>query len=251
MSGRGVFISIEGGDGSGKSTQIRLLSQWLVEAGRDVLTTREPGGTALGEQVREILLHGGDISPRTEALFYAADRAHHVATKIRPALEKGQVVITDRYLDSSVAYQGAARSLGVAEVRELSLWAAQGLLPDLTIVIDVPGEVAAARAAGRAKLDRIESAGAAFHAAVRQQFRDLVDREPGRCRLVNGMQEPGEVAAEIRALVEPLLASSSEDTLLPSPCQEAQAADFGEHANAAAHCGENVAGCSCNTGSGQ
>jgi dTMP kinase len=126
-----VFISFEGIDGVGKSTQIRLAEEYLRGLGRDVLTTFEPGGTELGQEIRNLLLHRkGDVSPRSEALLYAADRAHHVATKIRPALAEGKIVITDRYLDSSVAYQGAGRKLSAEEVRNISIWAVDGLLPD-------------------------------------------------------------------------------------------------------------------------
>lgn len=202
---RGLFISFEGGDGTGKTTQIQALKEWLDGQGLDVVATREPGGTKLGEQVREIVLHGQDISPRTEALFYAADRAHHVASKVRPALARGAVVITDRYLDSSVAYQGAARSLGVDEVRELSLWAVEGLLPDLTIILDVPADVAGRRAQARAGLDRLESAGSAFHEAVREQFLQLAKREPERCKVVDGARSPEEIAQAVRELVDPLV----------------------------------------------
>ena len=132
----GLFISFEGGDGVGKTTQIRILADLLTAADVDHVLTREPGGTELGLEIRRLLLHGGYVAPRAEALLYAADRAHHIATRVRPALERGAVVLADRYLDSSVAYQGAARSLGPQEVRDLSLWATEGLLPDLTILLD-------------------------------------------------------------------------------------------------------------------
>ena len=147
----GLFISFEGGDGVGKTTQIRILAELLKEAGVECEATREPGGTDLGIEIRRLLLHGDDISPRAEALLYAADRAHHVATRIRPALERGAVVLTDRYLDSSVAYQGVARSLGVDDVRDLSLWATEGLLPDLTILLDAEPDIASRRTMARAR----------------------------------------------------------------------------------------------------
>jgi dTMP kinase len=134
----GLFITLEGGDGSGKSTQSRLLADWLAGQGRTVLGTREPGGTPVGVLIRDIVLHHrGEVAPRAEALLYAADRAQHITTTVRPALARGEVVIQDRYLDSSVAYQGAGRVLGGAEIRDLSLWAAEGLLPDLTILLDL------------------------------------------------------------------------------------------------------------------
>jgi len=164
----GVFISFEGGDGAGKSTQVRLLAQWFVEHGREVVVTFEPGDTVLGATLREAVQHGEDLDPRTEALLYAADRAHHVATVVRPALERGAVVITDRYLDSSVAYQGAARALGAAEVEQLSLWATEGLLPQLTVLLDLDPVAGAARLTGSP--DRIERAGDEFHRAVREAF---------------------------------------------------------------------------------
>ena len=134
----GLFVTFEGGDGAGKTTQVRLLAEWLRERGHGVVETREPGGTELGRHIRRLLLHGGEVSPRAEALLYAADRAHDVATVIRPALDRGDVVVADRYVDSSVAYQGAARSLGKDEVRELSMWATESLIPDLTVFLDLP-----------------------------------------------------------------------------------------------------------------
>ncbi|MEQ1735254.1 MAG: dTMP kinase, partial [Rhodoglobus sp.] len=138
MSGHstgGLFITFEGGDGSGKSTQSDILIEWLERQGRTVVVSREPGGTDLGLELREIVLHRrGEIAPRAEALIYAADRAHNIATRVRPALERGEIVVQDRYLDSSVAYQGAGRVLGAGEVREVSLWATESLLPDLTIL---------------------------------------------------------------------------------------------------------------------
>jgi dTMP kinase len=141
-----VFITFEGIDGVGKSTQLDLLEKYLTANGHEVVRTLEPGGTDLGQEIRHLLLHRkGDVAPRSEALLYAADRAHHVATKIRPALEAGKVVLSDRYFDSSVAYQGAARELAVDEVRDISLWAVGGLIPDLTILLDLPADVAMAR----------------------------------------------------------------------------------------------------------
>lgn len=141
-----VFITFEGIDGVGKSTQLDLLESYLIAGGHEVIRTLEPGGTELGQEIRHLLLHRkGDVAPRSEALLYAADRAHHVATKIRPALAEGKVVLSDRYFDSSVAYQGAARELNVDEVRDISLWAVGGLLPDLTILLDLPADVAIQR----------------------------------------------------------------------------------------------------------
>ena len=141
-----MFITFEGIDGVGKSTQIRLAENYLTNLGHKVLVTFEPGGTELGHEIRQLLLHRkGDVAPRSEALLYAADRAHHVSTKIRPALEAGNIVISDRYLDSSVAYQGAGRKLAAAEVRDISVWAVDGLLPDLTVLLDLEADLAARR----------------------------------------------------------------------------------------------------------
>jgi dTMP kinase len=178
----GLFITLEGGDGSGKSTQARLLTDWLEEQGRSVLRTREPGGTDVGLEIREIVLHHrGEISPRAEALLYAADRAQHIATTVRPALARGESVVQDRYLDSSVAYQGAGRVLDATEVRELSLWAAEGLLPDLTILLDLDETVARGRLdAANKRFDRLEAEKNEFHARVRAAFLALAADEPKR-----------------------------------------------------------------------
>jgi dTMP kinase len=206
-TGRGLFITLEGGDGSGKSTQARLLEEWLLERGRTVVRTREPGGTEVGVEIREIVLHHrGDIAPRAEALLYAADRAHHIATKVRPALERGEVVIQDRYLDSSVAYQGAGRVLGGTEVRDLSLWAAQGLLPDLTILLDLDETVARGRLdAAQKRFDRLEAEAGEFHARVRRAFLELADAEPERFLVLDAAGTVEQIAAAVRVRVETLL----------------------------------------------
>ena len=202
----GLFISFEGGDGVGKTTQIRILAELLKEAGVECEATREPGGTDLGIEIRRLLLHGDDISPRAEALLYAADRAHHVATTIRPALERGDVVLTDRYLDSSVAYQGVARSLGVDDVRDLSLWATEGLLPDLTILLDADPAIAAHRVVGRSDPDRLEREVSAFQTALRQQFRALAEAEPDRFVVIDADRPVEAVADDVFDAVRPLLA---------------------------------------------
>jgi len=203
----GLFITLEGGDGSGKSTQAALLEEWLGGQHRTVLRTREPGGTDFGTEVREIVLHSrGDISPRAEALLYAADRAHHISTKVRPALERGDVVIQDRYLDSSVAYQGAGRVLDAGEIRELSLWAAEGLLPDLTILLDLDETEARRRLDGaRTRFDRLENEKSEFHARVRGAFLDLAAEEPDRFLVLDASLPAETLAARIRSAVEPLL----------------------------------------------
>lgn len=184
MSIEGVFISFEGGEGSGKSTQTKLLKEWLEKNGEAVLLTREPGGTPLGNQLREILLDNktGLISPRAEALMYAADRANHVFAKIRPALDKGEIVITDRYFDSSVAYQGAGRVLLPAEVARISRWATESLTPTLTIIMDLPAEIGLARLDS---IDRLESEPLAFHERVRQEYLNLANTDPERFMIVD------------------------------------------------------------------
>ncbi|MGT2425379.1 dTMP kinase [Amnibacterium kyonggiense] len=200
-----MFLTLEGGDAAGKTTQAAALERWLVERGRTVVRTREPGGTELGAEIRNLLLHGGHVAPRAEALLYAADRAHHVATVVRPALERGDVVVQDRYLDSSVAYQGAGRVLDPEEVRGLSTWATEGLLPDLTILLDVDTVKARARRGGRAAEDRLEAEEDAFHARVRAAFLALADASPDRFVVVDGSRPADVVAADVRAAVEPRL----------------------------------------------
>ena len=204
---RGVWITLEGGDGVGKTTQARMLEAWLGERGRTVVRTREPGGTEVGELVRDIVLHHrGEIAPRAEALLYAADRAHHVATLVRPALARGEVVLQDRYLDSSVAYQGAGRVLDADEVRRLSLWATEGALPDLTILLDLDPAVARRRIdASDRPFDRLEAEAAEFHTRVREAFLALAGDEPDRFFVVDAALPVDEIAARIRARVEGLL----------------------------------------------
>ncbi|MBT1636232.1 dTMP kinase [Clavibacter michiganensis] len=203
----GVFITLEGGDGVGKSTQSALLRVWLEERGQEVVPTREPGGTDLGAEIREIVLHRrGHIAPRAEALLYAADRAHHVDAVVRPALERGAVVLQDRYLDSSVAYQGAGRVLDPTEIRSLSLWAAEGLLPHLTVLLDLDQASARTRLdAARTRFDRLESERADFHERVRQAFLALADAEPDRFLVVDASLPREEIAERIRARVAALL----------------------------------------------
>ena len=159
-----MFITFEGIDGVGKSTQLDLLESWLKTNGHEVLRTMEPGGTELGQEIRHLVLHRkGDVAPRAEALLYAADRAHHVATKIRPALAAGTVVLSDRYYDSSIAYQGAARELSVKEVQDISIWAVAGLEPDLTFLLDMSAQQAIARRADTGTApDRLESEQVSF-----------------------------------------------------------------------------------------
>ena len=203
----GLFISVEGIDGVGKSTQISALVEHLTAVGREVVHTFEPGGTELGQEIRHLLLHRkGDVTPRAEALLYAADRAHHVATKIRPALERGAVVVTDRYLDSSVAYQGAGRALDSAEVRALSMFAVENLLPDLTVLLDLPAEQALARRAKTGQEpDRLEREKVEFFEAVRQAFLAMAAAEPNRWLVVSADQSVEAMQAQIRTSVDQLL----------------------------------------------
>jgi dTMP kinase len=183
----GLFISFEGIDGVGKSTQADLLETWLQAQGKTVVRTLEPGGTEVGIEIRKILLHHrGDLAPRAEAALFAADRAHHVASKIRPALDRGDIVITDRYFDSSVAYQGAGRELSQTEVRDLSLWAVGGLLPDLTVLLDLPADVARNRRNGSGtEPDRLESEKLEFFERARQAYLDLAKAEPERFLVID------------------------------------------------------------------
>ncbi|WP_424447459.1 dTMP kinase [Microbacterium arborescens] len=204
---RGLWVTLEGGDGSGKTTQATALEEWLRASGREVVRTREPGGSDVGVLIRDIVLHHrGDIAPRAEALLYAADRAHHVATVVRPALDRGAVVVQDRYLDSSVAYQGAGRVLDAGEVRDLSLWATDGALPDLTVLLDLDPAAARARLDADDKpFDRLEAEKADFHERVRAAFLDLAAAEPERFLVLDASRPPADLADEIRSRVENVL----------------------------------------------
>lgn len=207
----GLFITLEGGDGAGKTTQAEMLASWLAARGLETLRTREPGGTPLGSAVRDILLHGGDelgaVDPRAEALLYAADRAQHIARLVRPALDRGVVVVQDRYIDSSLAYQGAGRVLDTSDVRRISEWASGGLWPALTILLDASPELATERRSARGgTADRLEAEAAAFHAAVRNGFLDLAAAEPGRFLVLDAARPVDELHREITARVEELLA---------------------------------------------
>jgi dTMP kinase len=192
LEGRGVttglFVAFEGGEGAGKSTQSKLLASWLTERGYEVVTTREPGATPIGRQLRQLLLDpdSGEIAPRAEALLYAADRAQHVATVIRPALARGAVVVSDRYVDSSLAYQGVGRSLSTGEIERLSQFATSGLRPDVTVLLDVPVTDGIARTSLRDELpDRLEAESAEFHERVRAAFRELAEASPDRYLVID------------------------------------------------------------------
>jgi len=203
----GLWITFEGGDGSGKTTQAGLLEQWLRESGRTVVRTREPGGTEVGVLVRDIVLHHrGEVAARAEALLYAADRAQHVETLVRPALARGEIVVQDRYLDSSVAYQGAGRVLDAAEIRQLSLWATGGALPDVTVLLDLDPASARSRLDAADKpFDRLEAEKDEFHARVRAAFLDLAAGEPQRFLVIDATAGVDEIAAVIRERVASLL----------------------------------------------
>ncbi|GAA5033026.1 dTMP kinase [Microbacterium fluvii] len=196
----GLWITFEGGDGSGKTTQAALLQEWFEKQGRVVVRTREPGGTEVGVLIRDIVLHHrGDIAPRAEALLYAADRAHHVETLVRPALARGEVVIQDRYLDSSVAYQGAGRVLDAGEIRDLSLWATGGALPDLTVLLDLdPAHARERLDADDKPFDRLEAEKSEFHHRVRDAYLALAAAEPERFLVLDASQPIDVISAEVR-----------------------------------------------------
>ncbi|MFF8588739.1 dTMP kinase [Streptomyces althioticus] len=204
-AGTGFFIALEGGDGAGKSTQAEALADWIRSKGHEVVLTREPGATPVGKRLRSILLDvsSAGLSHRAEALLYAADRAEHVDTVVRPALERGAVVISDRYIDSSVAYQGAGRDLSPTEIARINRWATAGLVPNLTVLLDVSPETARERFTEAP--DRLESEPAEFHARVRSGFLTLAAADPGRYLVVDAGQEPEAVTTVIRHRLDRIL----------------------------------------------
>ncbi|QGN33971.1 dTMP kinase [Microlunatus sp. Gsoil 973] len=200
----GLFVVFEGGEGAGKSTQVGLLCDWLAETGRAFLRTFEPGDSAVGKQIRSIVLDPstGDLAPKAESLLYAADKAHHLATVVRPALARGAVVVCDRYVDSMLAYQGAGRVLDLDEVEHIARWATDDLRPDLTVLLDGdPAELMG----GIADRDRIEAAGDDFHRTVRDHFRRLAARDPEHYLVLPARQSRDAIAAAVRARITPLL----------------------------------------------
>ncbi len=213
----GLLLALEGGEGAGKSTQARLLAIWLREQGYDVAATHEPGATKVGMRLRALLLdtaHTG-LTARAETLMYAADRAEHVATLIRPALERGTIVVTDRYVDSTLAYQGAGRALPADEIARLNEWATGGLRPDLTILMDLPPAVGLGRRARSA--DRLEAEPADFHERVRAGFLALARAEPGRYLVLDATRDPASLSREIQGRVrgllpDPVPVTAEEDT---------------------------------------
>lgn len=214
---KGIFLTMEGPDGSGKTTQILKLKEHLMQHGYDeVVVTREPGGTVISEAVRGILLNReyAEMDDHTEALLYAAARAQLVAQVIKPALDAGKAVISDRFVDSSAVYQGMARGLGVEKIYELNGFAMQGIWPDLTIHLDLPAEVGLARAKSRAELDRMEAQSTAFHEKVAQGYRDLAALAPERIVTIDATQDIDTIHAAIVDKVENCLreVSCNKDT---------------------------------------
>lgn len=196
----GYFITFEGGEGVGKSTQIQLLKNKLISRGKTVVTTREPGGTKAAEAIRSVLLENqyNELTDRAEALLFAAARADVIANVVDPALAAGNIVLSDRYFDSSVAYQGYARNLGAAEVKSLSLWATRGLIPDLTIFLDLDPNIGIGRVDSP---DRLESLAIDFHVLVRNAFLQIAEQEPTRFLIVDASQSPTEISEKISAAV--------------------------------------------------
>jgi len=202
----GAFIVFEGGDGVGKTTQVDRLCAWLADAGHEVVRTFEPGDSAVGARIRQIVLDPatGEMSPRAEALLYAADKAQHIFSVVRPALQRGAVVVSDRYVDSMLAYQGAGRVLQLADVEQIARWATDDLRPDLTVVLDA--ELSDGVHA-KSNKDRLESAGDVFHERTRLFFLELARRDPGRYLVLNARASRKEIAAQVIARVTPLLST--------------------------------------------
>ena len=202
----GVFIVFEGGDGVGKTTQVELLCEWLADAGHEVVKTFEPGDSPVGAMIRHIVLDPatGEMSPRAEALLYAADKAQHIFSVVGPALRRGAVVVCDRYVDSMLAYQGGGRVLQLEDVERIARWATEDLQPDLTVVLDA--ELSDGVHAKSTK-DRLESAGDLFHERTRLFFLDLARRAPQRYLVLNARAPREEIAAQVAARVAPLLST--------------------------------------------
>jgi dTMP kinase len=210
----GRFIVFEGGDAVGKTTQVGRLCDWLQSAGYEVVRTFEPGDTEAGRRIREIVLSPatGELDPRAEALLYAADKAHHLAVVVRPALARGAVVVCDRYVDSMLAYQGAGRALDVTELEQVARWATDDLQPDLTVLLDMDPHDAVS---GKQDKDRVEAAGNGFHARARSFFVELAARAPDSYLVLNARQSRDEIAAQVLERVRPLLAGVARLSALP------------------------------------
>lgn len=197
-----LFIAFEGGEGSGKSTQIKLLEHWLIGQGQPVFATYEPGATSVGQAIRALLLETDEpITPRSEALLFAADRAHHVETELRPMLAAGHHVLCDRYVDSSIAYQGTGRTLSTTEIAALSSWATEDLLPDLTVLLDIDPAIGLARAGNPSGPDRLEREQVDFHQRVRTGFVHLAEQHPERYLVLDATRPAAELADDIAAEV--------------------------------------------------
>lgn len=215
--GAGFFIAIEGGDGSGKSTQIKRISRTLADEGHNVEATREPGGTELGRQIRSVLFDSEPPSPRTEALLFAADRAHHVASLVDPSLDAGNIVITDRYIDSTIAYQAAGRNFDPKTILALSKWATQGLIPHLTIVLDIDPETAAARMGKRGENNYLDEENQQFHQRVRQTYLTRAHKEPDRYVVLDASVSEDELTAEILTAIRTRLPRQVRSASAPDP----------------------------------
>lgn len=204
MTRRGIFITFEGVEGCGKTTQLAELRAYLESIGHNVEVTREPGGTAIAEMIRDILLDPANraITPTTELLLYAAARAQHVDERVRPALEAGRVVLSDRFADSTTAYQGAGRDISADTIDALHEIATRGVWPDLTIVLDLDPEIGLKRAGAKRGLDRIEAETLAFHRRVRDGFLKIAKNDPKRMHVIDGSQSSDAVASAIRAIVD-------------------------------------------------
>ncbi|MDX1511895.1 MAG: dTMP kinase, partial [Nitriliruptorales bacterium] len=214
--GRGLFVAFEGGEGAGKSTQIRLLRAAIEREGHDAIVTREPGGSELGERLRTILLDpASEIDPRAETMLYAAARAQHVDEVLRPALEKGAVVLSDRFLDSSIVYQGIVREMGDIQVEQLNLWGTGGLVPDLVVVLDIDAEEGLRRASespeNEGSIDRLEAEGIEFHRRVNDAFRRRADLDPGRYLVIDASLPVEEIHSRVRDAVLGRLRANGDD----------------------------------------
>ena len=204
MTNKGLFITFEGGDGCGKSTQLELVKKYLEERGFKTLTTREPGSIGLGQKLREVLLHyDGDVAPRAEAFLFLADRAQHIAKIVKPAVNAGVIVLCDRHTDSSVAYQGYGRGEDIEQINMLNNLATQGIKPDLTLLFDVSTEVAQTRV-GNEK-DRMESAGIEFHKKVRQGYLEIAKKEPQRIKVIDSNVTIEEVFAQVKKVIDEII----------------------------------------------
>jgi dTMP kinase len=237
--GSGLFVVFEGGEGAGKSTQVIKLAAWLRVHGNEAVVTREPGATEVGARIRGLVLDAGEttVSPRAEALLYAADRAHHVATVVRPALQRGAVVVSDRYVDSSLAYQGAGRTLPPEEIGWLSNWATGGLRPNLVVLLDIDPNIGLARAAARSAADKLEAESILFHERVRQAFLDLAERDPARYLVLDATLDQEQLAERVRERVSRLLKLADADSGSGSGSGSGSASGPGSGAGAAAGSG--------------